>query len=92
MSNCRSKKLLVLPMQLSRRSPWRDKALTYRINLSVSGAFNLAGRFGGGKFTFVLLQLHQGVFVLNVVGCVSTLGAIPFFGFPVPSNVFVLHR
>jgi hypothetical protein len=71
---------------------WQDKALIYRINLSVSGAFNFGNRFDGGKFTFVLLQFHQGIFLFDVVGCVSTLGAIPFFGFSVPSNVFVLHR
>ena len=53
---------------------------------------SLRGPGWGGEFTLELLQFHQSIFFLEVVGSATTLGAIPFLGFPIPSKVCVFHR
>jgi hypothetical protein len=60
--------------------------------LSAGWALSLRRPGWRGQFTLVLLHFNQSIFLLDVVGSAPTLGAIPFFGFPVPSKVCVFHR
>jgi hypothetical protein len=78
-------------MRCSRRLAWRDQALESPDKFLVAWSLSLPNSGCGGKFTLELLQFHQSIFFLDVIGSTTTLGAIPLFGFPVPSNVFMFH-